>query len=250
VSNAAKFTEHEGRIEVTLDEQDSEALLRVRDTGIGIEPRLLPYIFDLFTQAEQGLDRAQGGLGIGLTVARSLVEMHGGTIEAHSAGKGHGAEFVVRLPLTAPVSREEDGAQPSPGERRTAGQTRVVIVDDNRDAADSLADLASLWGYAARPVYDGEQALRVVAEEVPNAIVLDIGMPGMNGYDVARRLRSLPGGKEALLVALTGYATEEDRRRSHEAGFDHHLVKPPDPDELRALLEDARAEHVIPDVIT
>jgi two-component system CheB/CheR fusion protein len=206
----------------------------VRDTGIGITPELLPHVFDLFMQAERSIDRAQGGLGIGLTLVRSLVEMHGGTVQAFSEGLGKGSEFVVRLPVSKGKSKK--AARPEKAPSAGAAPRRVLVVDDNVDAAESLATMIRTWGHEVRVAYDGPEALAVVPPYHPDLILLDIGLPGMSGYQVARSLRRQPEFKEVRLVALTGYGQEEDRRRSKEAGFDQHLVKPVEPNSLRKLL--------------
>jgi PAS domain S-box-containing protein len=235
LQNAAKFTGPGGRIELAASRDGDGVRISVRDTGIGIEPELLPRIFEPFMQADHSLDRSQGGLGVGLTLARSLVEMHGGTLTASSEGPGRGSEFVVWLPI-----RREPVASPDPeggaGERKGPGR-RVLVVDDNRDSAESIALLAEIWGHEVRTALDGPSALEIAAAYRPEVILLDIGLPGMDGYEVARRLRQRAGGGP-VLVAMTGYGMEEDRRRSREAGFDHHLVKPVDPEGLRALLAD------------
>lgn len=238
VNNAAKFTGPGGSIRVTVEVEGSHALFRVKDTGIGIDRRLLPRIFDLFTQADQGLARAQGGLGVGLTIVRSLVELHGGSIEARSPGPGQGSEFIVRLPLYPSKTRtEKTGSLRGPAASPPGRVRRVLIVDDNRDGADTLAELIGEWGYEARTAYDAVAALDLAAEQHPEVVLLDIGMPEMNGYEVAAALRAIPGMDGVALVAVTGYGTEEDRRRARDAGFDAHLVKPVDPEEVRQLLQ-------------
>jgi two-component system CheB/CheR fusion protein len=210
--------------------------VRVRDTGVGIPAEMLPRVFDLFTQVDRSLDRSQGGLGIGLTLVRRLVEMHGGTVHAVSAGPGQGSEFIVRLPLLAGAPAGTGGpARAEPPPPPPAGR-RVLVVDDNADAAQSLALLLELGGHDVRVVHDGLAALKTAEPFRPEVVFLDIGLPEMDGYEVARRLRKLPGTEKALLLALTGYGQEGDRRRSREAGFDRHLVKPVDPEVLRALL--------------
>ncbi len=235
LTNAAKYTEPGGRITLSAGREGAEVVLRVRDTGIGIAPELLPKVFDLFVQADHATTKAQGGLGIGLTLVKSLVEMHRGTVEAHSAGPGRGSEFVVRLPLAA-VAPEAPAAD---GEARggpAAQRRRVLVVDDNADAAESLALLLGLAGHEARVAHNGPDALRLAESDPPELVFLDLGMPGMDGFQVARRLRQLPGRDGLLLVALTGWGTQEDRRRTAEAGFDRHLVKPVEPQALEELL--------------
>jgi PAS domain S-box-containing protein len=235
VNNAVKFTDPGGRIEIALARREDGVRISVRDTGIGIEPELLPVIFDPFTQGSHSLDRAQGGLGIGLTLVHSLVEMHGGRVAAHSAGRGRGSEFVVFLPdgLEAGTEKHAAGSPELPAASRSQ---RVLVVDDNRDSAETVALVVELWGHETRVAYDGAEALEAALVYRPEVILLDIGLPGMDGYEVARRLRTLDGLRGVKLVAMTGYGGEEDRQRAREAGFDHHLVKPVDPRELEALL--------------
>jgi signal transduction histidine kinase len=233
LNNAAKYTEPGGRIRVEVERDAGKAVVRVRDTGVGIAPELLPRVFDLFTQAEQSLDRAQGGLGIGLALVKRLVTMHGGTVEASSIGPGHGSEFVVHLPLLETPPQE---VLPQEGESDRGRRLRLLVVDDNVDAAQTLGDLLALWEHQVRIAYDGQTALEVALQVPPEVVLLDIGLPGMDGYEVARRLRREASLQHTLLVALTGYGQEADRRRSQEAGFAHHLVKPVDPEEMRRLL--------------
>ena len=232
--NAAKFTEPGGRIDLAAERQDAEVLVRVRDEGAGIDPELLPRVFDLFVQGGRSLARSRGGLGIGLTLVRSLVERHGGTIEAASEGPGRGSELRVRLPLLAAPERREPAAAPEPA--AVAAGLRVLLVEDNLDAAESLGELLRIWGHEVAMAHDGAAALGAVLEIRPEVVLLDIGLPGMDGYEVASRLRATPGLAGLRLVAITGYGQESDRRRARLAGFDHHLVKPVDLDRLRALL--------------
>jgi PAS domain S-box-containing protein len=237
LTNAAKYTEANGRIRLTALREGNEAVLRVWDRGIGIAPDMLPHIFELFVQVDHATARSQGGLGIGLTLVKNLVEMHNGTVEAKSDGLGKGTEFVVRLPLSAQGREEPDGQEfaeqgqvtPPPGHR-------LLVVDDNEDAADSLAMLLRLQGHEVRLTYDGPTALEMAKGYLPDMVFLDIGMPGMDGYEVARRLRQQAGLENVRLAALTGWGQQEDRRRSAEAGFDHHLVKPVEPKDLQGLL--------------
>jgi len=231
--NAAKFTEPGGRIDLTAERHGDEVLVRVRDEGAGIDPELLPRVFDLFVQGERSLARSRGGLGIGLTLVRSLVERHGGTIEAASEGPGRGSELRVRLPLLAAPERREPAAAP---ELPAAAGSRVLLVEDNLDAAESLGELLRIWGHEVTVAHDGAAALGAVPEARPEVVLLDIGLPGMDGYEVASRLRATPGLAGLRLIAVTGYGQESDRRRARLAGFDHHLVKPVDLDRLRALL--------------
>jgi PAS domain S-box-containing protein len=234
LNNAAKYTAEGGRIELAVAREDGTAVVRVRDEGIGMPAELLPRVFDLFVQADRSIERSRGGLGIGLTLVKSLVEMHGGTVEAKSAGPGHGSEFIVRLPAAA--DEVPAAAPPAPPPAAGAAPRRVLVVDDNVDSADSLAMLLQVNGHEVRVAYDGPAALREAAAFVPEVVLLDIGLPGMNGYEVARKLREMPEAKGTLLVAQTGWGQAEDRRRSKEAGFDHHLVKPVDVPKLLELL--------------
>jgi signal transduction histidine kinase/CheY-like chemotaxis protein len=239
--NAAKYTEPGGRIAVAVEREDDQAVVRVRDDGIGIPPELLPHVFDLFTQGDRSLDRARGGLGIGLTLVQRIVELHGGTIAAASEGAGRGSEFVVRLPARPPAEREAAPVAAPAGEPRPQ-RAHVLIVEDQQDAAESLAELVRLKGYGAEVALDGPAALARAAERRPNVVLLDLGLPGLDGYEVAVRMRQLPGFAGVLLVALSGYGRDEDRRRSAAAGIDHHLVKPVDLGELERLLATAREE--------
>ena len=238
LNNAAKYTEPGGRIDLQAGRDGDEAFVRIRDTGIGIAPELLPRVFDLFTQEERSLDRSQGGLGIGLTLVRRLVELHGGSVVASSGGVGRGSEFVVRLP-SGPVV-EEDRPAGVPGGAPTgpedATPKRVLVVDDNEDGARLLARLLRSCGHQTTLAHDGPAALEAAIAHPPDVVLLDIGLPGMDGFEVARRLRELDGPNRALLVALTGYGREDDMRRSREAGFDHHMIKPVDPQALSDLL--------------
>jgi CheY-like chemotaxis protein/two-component sensor histidine kinase len=236
--NAAKFSQRAGRVWLTAERQGNEAVLRVRDEGAGIAPDLVPHIFDLFVQADRSLERSQGGLGIGLTVVRKLVELHGGRVTASSEGPGKGSEFVVCLPV---LQGAPEHAKPHPPARLSLETTsrRVLVVDDNTDAAESVAMLLRLWGHAVRVAHTGPEALRAAEEYQPDVVVLDIGLPGMDGYEVARRLRERPHFQKTVLAALTGYGQADDRRRSEDAGFDHHLTKPVAPDALQTIIAQA-----------
>ncbi len=239
LNNAVKYTEPGGRIWVTAVRDGTSALVSVRDTGMGIDAAALPRVFDLFMQGDASKGRGGGGLGIGLTLARTLVEMHEGTVEARSAGLGKGSEFVVRLPLAAGA----DLSLPEPADtspRTVHAPARVLVVDDSRDAADSLRVLLELLGAQVQVAYDGPAALDACRGYRPEVVLLDIGMAGMDGYEVARRIRQGAGSKDMTLIALTGWGQEKDRRSSKAAGFDHHLVKPVDIDALQGLL---RALH-------
>src|SRR5262245_8865145 len=236
LNNAAKYTEAGGRISLTARRQGDEVIVAVRDSGIGIPAEILPRIFDIFSQATPALERAQGGLGIGLSLAKGLVELHRGSIEAHSDGPGRGSEFVVRLPVAAGVPAPETafpaGEEPLP----PLTKCRILIVDDNRDSADSLSMLFQVMGNEVGTAYDGEQAVETAESMRPDVVLLDIGMPRLNGYDTCRRIRQKPWGQRMLLIALTGWGQEEDIRRTKDAGFDYHMVKPVDPAALSRLL--------------
>ena len=238
LNNAAKYTERGGCIWLTATRRGSDAIIKVRDTGIGIPAEMLPRIFEMFTQADRSTNGSPGGLGIGLTLVKRLVEMHGGKITVHSAGPGKGSEFTVRLPVTSSRLPNKE----APGKSRQAPRigrsapVRILVVDDNHDSADSLGLLLSLLGNEVRVVHDGLTAVDVASEFQPRVVLLDIGLPALNGYEAAQRIRQQPGGNQAVLIAVTGWGQEVDRNRSKEAGFDHHLVKPVDPDALTRLL--------------
>jgi CheY-like chemotaxis protein len=233
LNNAAKYTPPGGRLWLTAERQGREAVVRVRDTGVGIPAPMLPHIFEMFTQVDRSLERSQGGLGIGLTLVKRLVEMHGGSVEAKSEGPGQGSEFVVRLPVVGMPAVQSP--QPSSGgeQAAVAAKLRILLVDDNVDAAESLGLLLQIRGHEVRTAPDGVAGLEVAASFRPDVALLDLGMPKLNGYDLARRLRGEAWGKGMVLIALTGWGQEDDRRRTQEAGFDHHLVKPVDPDALQ-----------------
>jgi len=231
LGNAAKYTDARGRIQIDLQKRGDSAVLSVQDNGIGMSAELLPTVFNLFVQSERSLDRAEGGLGIGLSVVKQLIGMHQGTVTAESAGVGKGSRFTIRLPLVAAPAL----VAPAPRPAATKGK-RVLIVDDNRDAADSISMLLQLEGHEVRTAYRGEEALEVAATFVADLVLLDIGLPGMNGYEVARRLRE--NGYSARLVALTGYGQPEDIQRAREAGFNAHLVKPVDFEHVLKTLAD------------
>ena len=240
LTNSAKYTEANGHIWLSGRRERGDVVLRVRDDGIGIAPDMLPHVFELFMQVDHASTKAQGGLGIGLTLVKNLVELHGGTVKAHSAGLGKGCEFVVRLPLL--VQEGQEPSEKESGEQWQDNTTplghRLLVVDDNHDAAISLSVLLRLQGHEVRVAHDGPSALEIATTFRPDIIFLDIGMPGMDGYQVARRLRQQPGLEKVVLAALTGWGQQEDRRRSAEAGFDHHLVKPPEPEVVQRLLAD------------
>jgi len=239
LTNAAKYSEPGSRIWLEVKRDGGYAAILVRDSGIGIAPEMKAKIFDLFVQGDRSLARSQGGLGIGLTLVKRLVQLHAGSVSVRSAGIGTGSEFVVCLPALpdSAVHAAAPAAAAAAGAHAVRG--RVLVVDDNVDAADSIAMILTLSGYETRCVYDGHAVLEVAREFDPAIVVLDIGLPGMSGYDVARAFRREPRFRSTPLVAVTGYGQEEDRRRSAEAGFDRHLTKPVDPKALLSFLEDA-----------
>ena len=234
LDNAAKYTMPGGRIRVTVAREGAEAVVRVRDSGIGVPPDVLERVFEPFMQSDGSLARTEGGLGVGLTLVRSLVEMHGGVVEAASPGLGQGSEFVVRLPAELPAGMLAPEA--APATLSAARPLRVLVVEDNVDAAESLATLLRLWHHDVKVAHDGRAALQEARTQQPEVVLLDIGLPELDGYQVARRLRDEVGLDHTLLVAMTGYGQPEDRRRSHEAGIHHHFVKPVEPIVLRNLL--------------
>jgi len=235
LNNAAKYTEPGGKIWLGVREQGGRAVITVRDTGIGISAEMLPHVFEMFTQAHHSQRRVQDGLGIGLSLVRRLVGMHGGTVDAHSDGIGHGCEFTVRLPLAKEHSRDTARKRQS-GFGESLAPLSVLVADDNQDAADSLGTLVRSMGADVRVVYDGEAALGELETRRPDVALLDIGMPLMDGYELARRIRERPDSHEIVLIALTGWGQVDDKRRALEAGFDHHVGKPADAAELHALM--------------
>jgi signal transduction histidine kinase/CheY-like chemotaxis protein len=250
LNNAAKYTPPGGRIVLAVrvdgatgdQDGDGRVLVSVRDSGVGIAPEVLPYIFDLFTQAERSPDRSQGGLGIGLALVKSLAVLHGGSVRVASDGLGQGSEFTVCLPLL----RRDERIAPAPaalGERVDTGAVRVMVVDDNVDAAEMLAALLEAQGHAVSVAYDGHGALEAARRERPDVLLLDIGLPDMDGYELARRLRAQPENAGAVLVALTGYGQQQDRSNAQAAGFDHYLVKPADLNQVGEVLSRAKARR-------
>jgi PAS domain S-box-containing protein len=234
LNNASKFTDKGGHIWLTVEQDGDRAVIRVRDNGIGIAAEHLPRLFEMFAQVDTSLERSRGGLGIGLTLVKNLVEMHGGTVEVHSDGPGCGSEFTIRLPVVSGMPGRL--TQPAAVEAIPASGRRILIVDDSEDSAESLALLLQLGGHDTHKAHDGLAALEAAGRLRPDAVLLDIGLPGLNGYEVCSRIRKEPWGKETMLVALTGWGQEEDRQRSKEAGFDAHMVKPVDHDALLKLL--------------
>jgi PAS domain S-box-containing protein len=243
LNNAAKYTPAGGRIALSVDRGDKDVAIRIRDNGIGIPADMLGSVFEMFTQVDRSLDRSQGGLGIGLTLVRRLIELHGGTIEARSDGPDKGSEFVIRMPFVREVPA--DGSAPTSRPKSTAVDTkarihRILAVDDNQDAVDILARTLQLKGHEVQTAYDGIEAVDVATRFKPDVVLLDIGLPRLSGYDVARRIRQLPDGKSTTLIAITGWGQEEDRRQSLQSGFDMHLVKPVDPVALLKLLAEIK----------
>jgi CheY-like chemotaxis protein/anti-sigma regulatory factor (Ser/Thr protein kinase) len=234
LNNAVKYTNEGGQITLTVHEEGQSAVISVSDTGIGISAEALPTVFDMFVQEHSRHDRPQAGLGIGLTLVRSLVEMHGGTVEARSAGRGKGSEFIVRLPRSAgAVATPDNDVVPL---RPAREMTRVLVVDDNRDAAESLGALLRMMGADVRVAQDGRSAIEIFDAFRPAAVFLDLGMPDMDGYEVAHQIRSRPEARDTVLIALTGWGQERDRRRTAEAGFNRHIAKPADLETLQSVL--------------
>lgn len=234
LTNAAKYTNEGGNIWLTVEQNDNEGVLRVRDNGIGIAPELLPHVFDLFTQADQSLDRSLGGLGIGLALVRQILELHGGRVEVSST-LGQGSEFVMYLPVIVPPESQSESTQQTVSE--TVGRSlRVLIVDDNKEVAQMMGMLLMASGHDVLTTHDGPSALLAASDYHPHIMLIDIGLPLMNGYEVAKNIRQQTGDKNLVLVALTGYGRESDRQLSDEAGFDYHLVKPPDFNKLEQIL--------------
>ena len=232
LSNAIKYTGDGGVIRVTLDSKDGDTVLAVTDNGLGIAPDLLPQIFEPFVQGERTLDRSQGGLGVGLTLVRRLVELHSGSVQAFSAGPGCGSTFTIRLPAVAPPSL----LPASSGAQLKTVPRRVLVIEDNRDARETFRMMLELAGHEVLEADEGRKGLELLKTELPDIAVIDVGLPGMDGYQIASTFRKEPMGKQVMLVALTGYGTPEARERSRAAGFDHHLIKPIDPEVLRDLM--------------
>ena len=236
LNNSAKYTHRGGHIWLTARCEGGTAVVSVKDSGIGIPPAMLGGVFEMFTQVDRTLEKTTGGLGIGLSLVKGLVEMHGGTVAAHSDGEGMGSEFVVRLPCMTEVAIGLEGPNETLHEALPSALQRILVVDDNVDAADSLSQLLEMFGNEVRTANDGEAGIAVAALFRPNVVLMDIGMPKLNGYEAARRIRQQPWGQKMVLVALTGWGQEDDRKMSAAAGFDHHLVKPVDIDALTNLM--------------
>jgi CheY-like chemotaxis protein len=236
LNNAAKYTNAGGHITVAARRENGSVAVTVSDSGVGISPDALPRVFEMFTQANATDARAQSGLGIGLSIVRSLVEMHGGSVTADSEGPGRGSRFCVRLPLS--TASGAAAAAPRNGPARTrAKPRRILLVDDNRDAADILRTLLQMWGSEVRVVHDGLAALETVDLFRPDVAILDLGLPGMDGYEIARRIRERPAARDCKLIALTGWGQEEERRHTEAAGFSRHLVKPASIEAIQEALE-------------
>jgi CheY-like chemotaxis protein len=240
LNNACKYTPEGGRIRLSATAEGGEAKIVVEDDGTGISPELLPRVFELFVQGERGLDRGQGGLGIGLTLVKRLIELHHGRVQAHSAGIDRGSMFTVCLPCLASVGEPAEISAPVMKAQDKVYGRRVLVVDDNVDAAESTAAYLRLEGHEVKTVNDGNEALASVRVFAPHVIVLDIGLPGLDGYAVARRLRADGDTSHTLLIALTGYGQKEDRDRAKAAGFDYHFTKPAEPKDIQAAIEQGR----------
>lgn len=236
LNNACKFTDRGGRIDLIVERENEQAVIRVRDTGIGIAKSQIPYVFDMFVQADTSLERSTSGLGIGLTLVKNLAELHNGTVEAQSEGLGHGSEFVVRLPTLNEPQAAQIKYEPAVKEAAVL-KRRILVVDDNVDSAESLAMLMKIAGHEVQMAHDGLEAVSASLAFKPDVVLLDIGLPKLNGYEVARRIREQPSGSEIVLIALTGWGQEEDRRKSKESGFNAHIVKPVDHPELKKILD-------------
>jgi signal transduction histidine kinase len=236
LTNAAKYTDPEGQIRVTARCEGNDVVISVADSGIGISAAALPRVFNMFSQVHSNTDRSEGGLGIGLALAQGLIELHGGSIEASSAGLGCGSEFTVRLPRRNVIERSHATSHSTTATRANV-RRRILIADDNRDSAETLAALLRMEGHEVKAVHDGPVALSAFGELKPDVALLDIGMPGLTGYEVARKLRQSPGGASVTLIAITGWGQDVDKERAHAAGFDHHLTKPVDPQRLVELLK-------------
>jgi len=237
--NAAKYTDPGGQIRLRAVQEGNDLLIAVGDNGIGIASDMMPRLFTIFSQAKDVLGRAEGGLGIGLSLVRGLVTLHGGSVEARSDGPGKGSEFIVRLPIGAPAAATQIDAPAEgavPGGSVAGAGLKVLVVDDNRDAADSCATLLELSGHHVQTAYTGRNALELAETFRPHALLMDIGLPDFDGYQLAKKIRAAPWGSSIVLIALTGWGQEDDRRRAFDAGFDYHLTKPIAPETVEALL--------------
>jgi signal transduction histidine kinase len=241
LNNAAKYTPEGGRIELVARRENADAVIEVRDNGIGIPTEMLPKVFDLFIQVGKTLDRSQGGLGIGLALVKKLVEMHRGTVDVKSEGLGRGSVFTVRLPIAGDASEVVQLATSTLSTSEAQQVVRILIVDDNADGASSLSRVLSFAGHSVRAANDGIHALAIAREFCPEMVLLDIGLPGMDGYEVAKNLRRMPELSRTVLVAVTGWGSEDDRKKTHDAGIDHHLTKPVEMSQLDVLLAGVKA---------
>jgi len=251
LNNSAKYSERGGHIWLTVERQGSDVVVSVRDTGIGIPTDKLTSVFDMFSQVDRSLEKSQGGLGIGLSLVKRLVEIHGGRIEAKSDGPGRGSEFVVRLPVDVEASRPQadvEASRPQAADKQQEpaapkSSLRILIVDDSKDGADSLAMVLKMMGNDTRTAYDGKEGVELAEEFRPEVVLFDIGMPKLNGYEACRLIRKQPWGRKVIVIAVTGWGQEDDRQRSHDAGFDHHMVKPVDPQALMKMLAGLDVGH-------
>lgn len=237
LTNAVKYTPPSGSIKFVIQQEGNEAVIRVQDSGLGIAAEMLPHLFEPFVQCHETIDRADGGIGVGLTLVRHLVDLHGGVVEANSKGPGCGSEFTVRLPLTAPPRL---APSPPAGQPEAPAIRRIAIVEDNSDSREMLYSLLRMDGYEVVAARDGLEGVELIQQHQPEVALVDIGLPGIDGFEVARRVRATLGDR-ILLIALTGYGRDEDRRAVMSAGFDEHLVKPLDPDDLIKILGARRA---------
>jgi len=244
--NAAKYTDPGGQIQLRAAQEGSEVVVAIRDNGIGISADMMPRLFSMFSQAEAALGRAEGGLGVGLSLVRGLVTLHGGSVEARSDGPGTGSEFIVRLPIGTPQTEIPDTEAVAEGLVAGAG-LKILVVDDNRDAADTCATLLELSGHHVQTAYTGRHALELAETFRPHAVLLDIGLPDLDGYQLAAKIRAAPWGRGIFLIAATGWGQEEDRRRAFEAGFDHHLTKPIAAETVELLLQSLDPTMTVPD---
>jgi CheY-like chemotaxis protein/two-component sensor histidine kinase len=243
LTNAAKYTDTGGHIALRVTLQDDAIVISVKDDGIGLESAVIPHLFQMFSQVDSAIDRAQGGLGIGLALVKGLIELHAGTVEVTSNGIGHGSEFIIRLPSTLLVAEPTvpgGTAKSEPALNPT--RRKVLVADDNRDAADTLSLLLEMNGYEVTVAHSGREAFEQLLNHPPDAAILDIGMPDMSGYEVARRFRQESGRRDVFLLAVTGWGQQDDIARAKEAGFDEHLTKPVDPDRVDQLLRKHLAE--------
>jgi CheY-like chemotaxis protein len=238
LTNAAKYTDPEGRIVLDARVENAELRISIRDSGIGLSEEVIPSLFTMFSQVNSAIDRAEGGLGIGLALVRGLVALHGGRVEVRSEGLGRGSEFIIHLPHTVLAPAEARSVDVSSGAANAndVRRGRVLVADDNRDAAESLAMVLRFMGYEVSVAYGGAEALELAARERPQAAIIDIGMPGMSGHEVARRMRREAWGRHAVLIALTGWGQDADKQAARAAGFDDHLTKPVEPGNVEAVL--------------